>query len=124
MFNLRHASARNCIERTLGILKSRFPILKSASGYSFKVSAELFTALCCLHNFIRHDGLTVKEFKPSLLPATQRIQRLREEIQAREPILSHGQKKKTGENMRDKIAEDMWRSYQNIMRSRRFPGVA
>jgi len=88
------------------------------------VCAELFTALCCLHNFISRAGLTVKESKPPVQPATLAIQQLAAEIERREPIMSQEQKEKAGENMRDKMAEDMWRSYQDIMRSRRFPGVA
>ncbi|CUS08676.1 unnamed protein product, partial [Tuber aestivum] len=56
LFNLRHASARNCIKRTLRILKARYTILKSASDYGCQTSAELFTALYCLHNFIIRNG--------------------------------------------------------------------
>jgi len=68
--------------------------------------------------------LTVKESKPPVQSATLATQQLAAEIERRKPIMSQGQNKKAGENMRDQIAEDMWRSYQDIMRSRRFPGVA
>ena len=65
----------------------------------------------------------MREFKPSVHPETLVTQQLAAEIEAREPIMSQGQSKRAGERIRDQIAEDMWKSYQNIMRSRRFPEV-
>ncbi|CAL9028790.1 unnamed protein product [Prunus brigantina] len=55
LFNLRHASLRNVIERIFGILKSRFTIFKSAPPFLFKTQAELVLACAALHKtfFIR-----------------------------------------------------------------------
>ena len=92
-----------------------------ASGYNFLLSAELFTALCCLHNFIIHDGLTVSECNPPLSQTIKAAQLTAAVIEGTQPVMSQSQRKKAGEDMRDKIADEMWRSYQNIMRSRRFP---
>ncbi|KAL0430948.1 UNVERIFIED_CONTAM: hypothetical protein Sradi_0720800, partial [Sesamum radiatum] len=36
LFNLRHASARNVIERTFGLLKTRWGILRSPSYYPIR----------------------------------------------------------------------------------------
>jgi hypothetical protein len=56
LFNLRHASARNVVERIFGVLKKRFRILKDPPGYDMKVQIHITPALCALHNFIRrHD---------------------------------------------------------------------
>jgi hypothetical protein len=53
LFNLRHASARNVIERIFGVIKKKFRILLIAPQYSLQVQAQLPAALCALHNFIR-----------------------------------------------------------------------
>ena len=42
LFNLRHASLRNVIERIFGIFKSRFLIFKSAPPFSFKHKQSWF----------------------------------------------------------------------------------
>jgi hypothetical protein len=58
LFNHRHSSLRNVIERTFGILKQRFPILKHATSYQIKTQAHIVLACCILHNFITiEDGL-------------------------------------------------------------------
>ncbi|KAL0461162.1 UNVERIFIED_CONTAM: hypothetical protein Slati_0003800 [Sesamum latifolium] len=36
-FNMKHASARNVIERTFGLLKGRWAILRSSAFYSIKI---------------------------------------------------------------------------------------
>ncbi|KAL5554275.1 hypothetical protein UlMin_041676 [Ulmus minor] len=53
LFNYRHASLRNCIERCFGVLKARFPILRYMTNFSLIRQREI--AMCCfvLHNFIR-----------------------------------------------------------------------
>jgi DDE superfamily endonuclease len=53
LFNLRHASARNVIERIFGVLKHRFRILLLAPEYSLEIQARIPAALCAIHNFIR-----------------------------------------------------------------------
>lgn len=53
LFNLRHASARNAIERIFGVLKKRFRILLIAPEYNLNIQARLPAALCTIHNFIR-----------------------------------------------------------------------
>ena len=56
LFNLRHASARNVIERAFGIIKRRFRILLLPLEYAMEIQARILPALCALHNFIRlHD---------------------------------------------------------------------
>jgi hypothetical protein len=56
LFNLRHSSARNVIERIFGVLKRRFRILLLAPEYSLQIQARIPAALCAIHNFIRiHD---------------------------------------------------------------------
>jgi DDE superfamily endonuclease len=52
LFNLRHASARNVIERIFGVLKQRFRILLLAPQYSLEIQARIPAALAAIHNFI------------------------------------------------------------------------
>ncbi|XXG68293.1 hypothetical protein AAC387_Pa06g1412 [Persea americana] len=53
LFNKRHSQARNVIERTFGILKNRFCILKTAVQYVYKDQVSIVVACCVMHNFIR-----------------------------------------------------------------------
>ena len=63
LFNLRHASARNVIERIFGILKRRFRILLLSPEYDMGIQAQVPPALCALHNFIRyHDPSEITDF--------------------------------------------------------------
>ncbi|KAH6829482.1 nuclease HARBI1-like protein [Perilla frutescens var. hirtella] len=52
LFNLRHASLRNVIERIFGVFKSRFKIFKTAPPFLFQTEAELILACAGLHNFL------------------------------------------------------------------------
>ncbi|KAL4562575.1 hypothetical protein LXL04_034784 [Taraxacum kok-saghyz] len=52
LFNLRHASLRNAIERTFGVLKRRLPIFRITQEpfYSCETQFDTFLACCMLHN--------------------------------------------------------------------------
>jgi DDE superfamily endonuclease len=57
LFNLRHASLRHVIERTLGVFKQRFVILQKAPRqYSIETQVKLIYALVALHNFMNKHG--------------------------------------------------------------------
>jgi DDE superfamily endonuclease len=53
LWNLRHASLRNVIERIFGVLKKRFPILDTSRRFPLATQFRLVHALCAVHNFIR-----------------------------------------------------------------------
>ncbi|XP_022031205.2 uncharacterized protein LOC110932156 [Helianthus annuus] len=57
LFNLRHASLRNAIERAFGVLKKRFPIIRSTAEpfYSCQTQSGIFLACCILHNFLLEE---------------------------------------------------------------------
>ncbi|KAL0361489.1 UNVERIFIED_CONTAM: hypothetical protein Sradi_3833400 [Sesamum radiatum] len=55
LFNLRHALAWNVIERTFGLLKTRWGILTSLSYYSMKVLNHIINTCCLLQNFVRME---------------------------------------------------------------------
>jgi DDE superfamily endonuclease len=53
LFNLRHAKARNVIERIFGVSKQHFRLMVEAPKYSLETQAKIIHAICILHNFIR-----------------------------------------------------------------------
>nr|XP_043615827.1 putative nuclease HARBI1 [Erigeron canadensis] len=54
LFNLRHASLRNAIERAFGVLKKRFAIIRSSNEpfYPPETQSDIFLSCCILHNFL------------------------------------------------------------------------
>src|SRR5206468_924992 len=55
MFNFRHSSLRNVIERSIGVLKKRFAYLRNAPFHDIRTQAKIVIACCTLYNFLR-DG--------------------------------------------------------------------
>ncbi|XP_068666403.1 uncharacterized protein [Aristolochia californica] len=55
LFNRRHSSLWNTIERTFGALKALFKILKDAPPFDFDVYVNIGIACCELHNYIRME---------------------------------------------------------------------
>ncbi|CAL5402896.1 unnamed protein product [Camellia sinensis] len=53
LFNHRHSSLRNVIERTFGVLKQRFPLLRHMPRYDMVRQGPIVMACCVLHNWIR-----------------------------------------------------------------------
>lgn len=57
LYNLRHAMLRNHVERTLGVLKKRFPILNVGTLHSIRNQARIPAAIAIFHNIIKlHAG--------------------------------------------------------------------
>ncbi|KAL8474048.1 hypothetical protein ACS0TY_030775 [Phlomoides rotata] len=54
-FNMKHTRAQNVIERTFGLLKMRWGILRSPSWYPIKTTNQIIMACCLLHNYIRKE---------------------------------------------------------------------
>ncbi|XP_074283350.1 uncharacterized protein LOC141607899 [Silene latifolia] len=52
-FNLRHAQARNVIERCFGLLKGRWGILRSPSWFSLQTHGRIVLACALLHNLVK-----------------------------------------------------------------------
>lgn len=112
LFNLRHAQARNIVERVFGIFKRRFKILVSTPEYSIDTQACLVQALAVAHNFIRiHDpddepdvGDAAEESGPDTNRDVAAIQNVTRSERSR------------ATQMRDRIAADMWKDYQEYLR--------
>ncbi|KAE9015731.1 hypothetical protein PR003_g14430 [Phytophthora rubi] len=56
LYNLRHAKARNVVERVNGIPKRRFKILRVPIECEFVVANAIVFATAWLHNFIRQQN--------------------------------------------------------------------
>lgn len=108
LFNLRHASLRNSIERAFGVLKKRFPIVRSMAEpfYSCKTQGHIFLACCILHNFLReedHDLNIEEEVIEETLhaPPERYVNASRD---TNEDTIE-------GERIRNAIANAMWADY-------------
>ena len=56
LFNFDHASARNAVERSFGILKEkRWNILRTPSSFDIKTQIRIINACFVLHNLIRDE---------------------------------------------------------------------
>ena len=55
LFNMKHSSSRSVIERTFGLLKMRWGIMRNPSFYAVKTHTNIILACCYLHNFIRQQ---------------------------------------------------------------------
>lgn len=126
LFNLRHASARNVVERIFGIVKRRYRILHLPIEYNLDVQARLPAALAALHNFLRINtspdedaelgndesdsddeedgghGVVVVDDGEVGTAATGNTAQIRAEANA----------------MRDRIAQAMWDDYQALIAQR------
>lgn len=106
LFNLRHASLRNVVERIFGVLKRKFKILNNAAEYSVDTQIHLIIALTGLANFLTiHEGISKEE----LDEVDGDIQRESESIAGMTlPIEPESAEMAA---RRDQIAEVMWEDY-------------
>ncbi|KAL2498515.1 putative harbinger transposase-derived nuclease [Abeliophyllum distichum] len=53
LFNFRHSSLRNAVERTIGLLKKRFTYLRHQPFHDISTQAKIVLTCCAIHNFLR-----------------------------------------------------------------------
>ncbi|KAL4030930.1 hypothetical protein IC575_009185 [Cucumis melo] len=78
VFNHRHSSLRCTIERTFGVWKNRWRIVRQMHSFPFDKQVKIVVASMALHNFIKVHSKTDFEFKPydddeMLLPSNDEI---------------------------------------------------
>jgi hypothetical protein len=106
LFNLRHASLRNVVERIFGVVKRKFKILGSVAEYSINSQIHLVLGLIGLYNFIRlHEDILDEhqEVNEDILEGVGNIEPLEQSIASEM------------DKRRDKIAQDMWKDYCNYI---------
>ena len=62
IFNYNHSSLRNVIERSFGVLKTKWRILKGLPSYPMPKQSKIITACMALNNFIREHAMEDDEF--------------------------------------------------------------
>jgi hypothetical protein len=114
LFNLRHSSLRNVVERIFGVLKKRFPILVKMEQFKFvtnrdDIICQVDIVECCvlLHNFIRSNTLYEKEYFCDLFD----VDYVGQDV-ADVNVHADNQCDDTNDNYRDLIAQNMWDDYQ------------
>ena len=112
LFNLRHASARNIVERIFGILKNRFGILRCNPNLDVDTQAKLAPALAAIHNVIReYDETDIQSLLDEYVddgPVGEPSEGTGELAQG--PARTG--ERRQADNRRDRIADQMWRQYQ------------
>ncbi|KAH9688209.1 DDE Tnp4 domain-containing protein [Citrus sinensis] len=76
IFNHAHSSLRCTIERTFGVWKNRWKILRQMPSFPFSKQVKIVIASMVLHNFIRRYADNDQEFQPfdnddELLPTSE-----------------------------------------------------
>ncbi|XP_058101551.1 uncharacterized protein LOC131245842 [Magnolia sinica] len=117
LFNYRHAQLRNAIERCFGVMKGRFPILKTAMQYEFPTQIQIVIACCVLHNFIRTRPESQEEMAYAGVSATDgESNPTPHEVSTndeRQWLLRASQREKDDWNcVRDAIANKLWEDAQ------------
>ena len=62
VFNYFHSSLRSTIERTFGVWKNRFAILRHMPNFKYMTQVEIVCATMAIHNFIRRNSISDIEF--------------------------------------------------------------
>ncbi|KAL5728327.1 hypothetical protein ACHQM5_001425 [Ranunculus cassubicifolius] len=127
LFNHRHSSLRNTVERAFGVLKNRWKILDDSEPFfSYDTQVEVVLACCILHNYIKEVdpndiifAQVEKEMEAQAAMEAQVEQEMESQGSQKKIIkkVKHTQREKSRENQkwkafREKLAEDMWRNYQ------------
>lgn len=55
LYNMKHSSARNVIERCFGLIKARWAILRDNCYHPIESMPRIIIACCLIHNFIRTE---------------------------------------------------------------------
>jgi len=108
LFNHRHAVLRNHVERVLGVLKKRFPILHVGTLHPIENQVKIPAAAAVLHNIIKmHNGDEEwLDNQPNNIAPNDYVD------------VPNGGENHVGENglgntLRDQIAMQMWEAYQH-----------
>ena len=108
LFNLRHAQARNVIERIFGVVKRKFRIMIAAPEYSLEKQAKIILAICILHNFICvRDPEDINEADMAELVEQTPPQQAQEDFSTN---ITAAEREESMEKW-DEIARAMWAQY-------------
>jgi len=111
LFNLRHASLRNTVERLFGVFKRKFKIVGARNEYSIERQIDLVYVLAVVFNFIAKRDREDQDFNISLesLIISSKSDVPRPSAHA---IWAERRVRKEMDVIRDTIASKMWSDYQ------------
>ena len=112
LFNLRHSSLRNVIERIFGVIKKRFPILVVMKSFDFRFQCDMVVCTLFVHNFIRTNQLYEDEFDIVDIDADDH----NEDDDGVDENNIHASAALN--QWRDSIATEMWDAYQIMLQER------
>jgi hypothetical protein len=117
MYNLQHAKLRNVIERTLGILKRRFKILREPSECDTENHVKYVYACVALHNFIKiHRGDVSDDFLDDPLVYADDDGKDLKDVQAFDQLIQGGASSaalyQAAVAEREVLAQEMWAVYR------------
>ena len=110
LFNLRHSTARNVIERTFGLLKMRWAILRKNSYFDLQNQIRIINACCILHNFVRDRQRDMDDLL--LGQVDQVISVESHDVQSEVSMITNVQSSNQWTNFRDTKANQMFDDYQ------------
>lgn len=106
MFNKRHSSLRSVIERTFGVWKGKWRVLREKPRYDVHVQSRVVAATMALHNFIRLSKLRDIDFDSDHIASN-----VVEEDSDSDEDEEHGRTPmQYMEGIRDEISASLWNS--------------
>lgn len=116
LFNLKHAQARNVVERGIGILRKRFKLLRGeVVDCDIDLFNEVIIACCAIHNICMHDGDHYTEITDEKLAEFREKHGFNEDEQEPQAAIDN----RRSDSWRDKKARVMCMAYQSMRDARR-----
>jgi hypothetical protein len=110
LFNHRHAILRNHIERAIGVLKKRFPILKVGTFHPIENQIKIAAAAIAFHNIIRGQNGDEGWLDNQLdyISPSQYV-----DVPGGDNNYPNDTESSDGSTLRDQIALQMWDAYNS-----------
>jgi hypothetical protein len=120
LFNLRHSSLRNVVERIFGVLKKRWGLLMRPSQFNSHIQARIPCGLGAIHNFIMDNDPDYLDNSPfDDTDETDADRRLLHENDDDAGELADGlvsrAEKQRADAFRDTIARNMYNDYLRVL---------
>jgi hypothetical protein len=111
LFNLRHASLRNVVERAFGIVKKRFSVLQNMGSFDLQIQNQIVYCCCMIHNYIRRNQGYEDDFDRVIVEEDDSDNDDNNNNNAEEGPANQG----SSTTWRDGIAQAMWDEYMQYL---------